>query len=182
MTLFGVEPTTGNIVSFVTVDNMSMVKAFDAAKYYIPIEDAGATAATMAYRNTTIMTTANASDVMYSSSSAKDNAINDGLVELHYAFPNATIKNGDEFRVCSIVLKDLRMVCDTGMNTPALRAENIDMYLDKAQFLKVEDMKGQSTMEEDDIEDAVSEEGEGEEEDTTPEVVDKAEDKTEEAD
>jgi hypothetical protein len=59
------------------------------------------------------------------------------------------------------------------------------MYLDKAQFLKVEDMKGQSTMEEDDIkavEDAVSKEGEGEEEDTTSEVVDKVEDKTAEAD
>src|SRR5919198_3847172 len=160
VTLFGVEPTTGNIVTFVTVDNMSMVKAFDAAKYYIPIEKTETRAATMAYRNTTIMTTADASDVVYSSNSAKDNAVNDGLVELHYAFPNATIKNGDEFRVCSIVLKDLRMVCETGMNTPALRAENVDMYLDKAQFLKVEDMKGQSAMAEDDIKaakDAVSE-------------------------
>jgi hypothetical protein len=185
VTLFGVEPTTGNIVSFVTVDNMSMVKAFDAAKYYIPIKDTETRAATMAYRNATIMTTADASDVTYSSSSAKNNAGNGGLVELYYAFPNATIKNGAEFRACSIVLKDLRMVCETGVNTPALRAENIDMYLDKAQFLKVEDMKGQRTMEEDDIkavEDAVSREGEGEEEDTTSEVVDRGEGKTEEAD
>jgi hypothetical protein len=38
VTLFGVEPTTGNIVTFVTIDNMSKVKAFDAAKYYIPID------------------------------------------------------------------------------------------------------------------------------------------------
>jgi hypothetical protein len=77
------------------------------------------------------------------------------------------------------------MVCETGVNTHALRAENIDMYLDKAQFLKVEDMKGQRTMEEDDIkavEDAVFREGEGEEEDTTSEVVGRGKDKTEEAD
>jgi hypothetical protein len=71
---------------------MSMVKAFDAAKYDIPIEDTQTRAASMAYRNTTIMTTADASDVMYSSSSAKDNASNRGLVELYHAFPNATIK------------------------------------------------------------------------------------------
>src|SRR5919109_3352512 len=38
VTLFGVKPTTGNIVTFVTIDNMSNVKAFDAAKYYIPID------------------------------------------------------------------------------------------------------------------------------------------------
>ena len=50
-----------------------------------------------------------------------------------------------------MVLKDLRMVCETGENTPALRAENVDMHLDTAQFLKVEDMKGQSIVEEDDI-------------------------------
>ena len=155
-----------------------MVKAFAAAKYYIPIEDTETGAATMAYKNTTIMTTADASDMMYSSSSAKDNAGNDGLVEFYYAFPNATIKNGDESRVCSIVLKDLRMVCQKNLNIPALRADSVDMYLDKAQFLKVEDMKGQSTMDEDDIkavEDAVPEEGEDEEEGTMPEVVDKAE-------
>ena len=48
VTLFGVEPTTGNIVTFVTIDNMSKVKAFDAAKYYIPID------ATTASYNSTI--------------------------------------------------------------------------------------------------------------------------------
>jgi hypothetical protein len=42
----------------------------------------------------------------------------------------------------------LRMICETGENTPALRAENVDMYLDTAQFLKVEDTKGQSIVEE----------------------------------
>ena len=34
-----------------------------------------------------------------------------GIIELNLAFPNATsIKSGDEFRVCSMVLKDLRMI------------------------------------------------------------------------
>jgi hypothetical protein len=32
------------------------------------------------------------------------------------------------------------------VNTPALRAENVDMHMDTAQSLKVEDMKGQSTI------------------------------------
>lgn len=127
VTLFGVEPTTGNIVTFVTIDNMSKVKAFDAAKYYIPIDT------TTASYNSTI----NANGVESS-----------GIVELNLAFPNATsIKSGDEFRVCSMVLKDLRMICETGVNTPALRAENVDMYLDTAQFLKVEDMEGQTVIE-----------------------------------
>ncbi|HEU4824593.1 MAG TPA: hypothetical protein VFS97_14310 [Nitrososphaeraceae archaeon] len=126
VTLFGVEPTTGNIVTFVTIDNMSNVKAFDAAKYYIPID-------TTESSNHTINAT-------YGSSNSIEGT---GIVELNLAFPNATsIKSGDEYRACSIVLKDLRMACETGVNTPALRAENVDMHLDTAQFLKVEDMEG----------------------------------------
>lgn len=57
--------------------------------------------------------------------------------------------------------------------------------LRQSRILESEDMKGQNTMHEDDIkavEDAVSEKGEGEEEGTTPDVVDKVEDNTEEAD
>ena len=79
----------------------------------------------------------------------------------------------------------MKIICETGVNTPALRAENIDMYLEKVQFLKVDDMKEQSTMEEDDIkgvEDAVSKEGKSAEERTTSEVVDRGEDKAEEVD
>ena len=141
VTLFGIEPTTGNIVTFVTIDNMSNVKAFDAAKYYIPID-------TTESSNHTINAT-------YGSSNGIEG---NGIVELNLAFPNATsIKSGDEFRVCSMVLKDLRMTCETGTNTPALRAENVDMYLDSAQFLKVEDMEGK-TVTEDNV-DAVEEEG-----------------------
>ena len=130
VTLFGVEPTTGNIVTFVTIDNMSNVKAFDAAKYYIPID------------------TTESSDNTINATHGSSNGIEgSGIVELNLAFPNATsIKSGDEYRACSIVVKDLRMVCETGVNTPALRAENVDMHLDTAQFLKVEDMKGQSTI------------------------------------
>jgi hypothetical protein len=131
VTLFGVEPTTGNIVTFVTIDNMSKVKAFDAAKYYIPID-------TTESSNNTINATHGSSNGIEGS----------GIVELNLAFPNATsIKSGDEFRVCSMVLKDLRMTCETGTNTAALRAENVDMYLDSAQFLKVEDMEGKTITE-----------------------------------
>jgi hypothetical protein len=156
VTLFGVEPTTGNIVTFVTIDNMSKVKAFDAAKYYIPMD------------------TSESSNHAINATRGSSNGIEgSGIVELNLAFPNATsIKSGDEFRVCSMVLKDLRMTCETGTNTPALRAENVDMYLDSAQFLKVEDMEGK-TVTEDNIaveavdteeEDVASDEADDEEE------------------
>jgi hypothetical protein len=151
VTLFGVEPTTGNIVTFVTIDNMSKVKAFDAAKYYIPIEESKST-----NNNTALV------DAMHGISNKQ--AEQSGIVELYYAFPNATsIKSGDEFRVCGMVLNDLRMVCDTGVNTPALRAENVDMHLDTAQFLKADDMKGQSVTDEGRV-DSEAVEGEEEEE------------------
>jgi hypothetical protein len=151
VTLFGVEPTTGNIVTFVTIDNMSKVKAFDAAKYYIPIEESKST-----NNNTALV------DAMHGISNKQ--AEQSGIVELYYAFPNATsIKSGDEFRVCGMVLNDLRMVCDTGVNTPALRAENVDMHLDTAQFLKADDMKGQSVTDEERV-DSEAVEGEEEEE------------------
>ena len=74
-----------------------------------------------------------------------------------------------------MVLKDLRMICETGVNTPALRAENVDMYLDTAQFLKVEDMEGQTVIE-DNI-DAVEEvlDVEEEEEDIASDRADEGE-------
>ena len=164
VTLFGVEPTTGNIVTFVTIDNMSKVKAFDAAKYYIPIDT------TTASYNSTI-------NAVHGSSNGVEGS---GIIELNLAFPNATsIKSGDEFRVCSMVLKDLRMICETGVNTPALRAENVDMYLDTAQFLKVEDMEGQTVIEDniDAVEEVldVEEEEEEEEEDIASDRADEGE-------
>jgi hypothetical protein len=162
VTLFGVEPTTGNIVTFVTIDNMSKVKAFDAAKYYIPIDTI-----TASY-NSTI-------NAVHGSSNGVEGS---GIVELNLAFPNATsIKSGDEFRVCSMVLKDLRMICETGVNTPALRAENVDMYLDTAQFLKVEDMEGQTVIEDniDAVEEVLDVEEEEEEEDKASDRADDGE-------
>jgi hypothetical protein len=138
---------------------MSKVKAFDAAKYYIPIKDTEVT------NNNTAFT------AMHGSSNGDKS---NGIVELYYAFPNATsIKSGDEFRVCSMVLKDLRMICETGENTPALRAENVDMYLDTAQFLKVDDMKGKSITEDDT--DAVEEVVDREEEVTASDEADEEE-------
>jgi hypothetical protein len=131
---------------------MSKVKAFDAAKYYIPIDT------TASYNSTT-----------------NHGVEGSGIVELNLAFPNATsIKSGDEFRVCSMVLKDLRMICETGVNTPALRAENVDMYLDTAQFLKVEDTEGQQTATKDNV-DVTEEVLDVEEEDTASDEADEEE-------
>jgi hypothetical protein len=61
----------------------------------------------------------------------------DGTLELFFSFPNAIIKTGAEFRACTIILKDLRMSCEKGQNSLALRPEFVDMYLNSAKRIKV---------------------------------------------
>ena len=80
VTLFGVEPTTGNIVTFVTIDNMPKVKAFDAAKYYILIDT------TAASYNSTI-------NAVHGSSNGVEGS---GIVELNLALYS------DVFRFSSV--------------------------------------------------------------------------------
>jgi hypothetical protein len=100
VTLFGVDETAGDIVSFVNVDDITKVKSFNAAEL-IPTRG------------------------------------NNGTLALLFSFANTTIKTGAEFRACTMVLKDLRMSCEKGQNSPALRPEFVDMYLNSAKPVKI---------------------------------------------
>ena len=100
VTLFGVDETAGDIVSFVNVDDITKVKTFNAAEL-IPTHG------------------------------------NNGTLALLFAFANTTIKSGAEFRACTMILKDLRMSCENGQNSPALRPEFVDMYLNSAKPVKI---------------------------------------------
>jgi hypothetical protein len=100
VTLFGVNETAGDIVSFVSVDDITKVKTFNAAEL-IPTRG------------------------------------NNGTLDLLFAFANTTIKTGADFRACTMILKDLRMSCEKGQNSPALRPEFVDMYLNSAKPVKI---------------------------------------------
>lgn len=52
-----------------------------------------------------------------------------GLVEYVATFPNTTIKNGDAYKVCALTIKDSNLICETGTNSPALRPEFKDLYI-----------------------------------------------------
>ena len=40
-----------------------------------------------------------------------------------------TVKAGDEYIVCALIIKDSNLMCETGTNSPALRPEIIDLYI-----------------------------------------------------
>jgi hypothetical protein len=52
-----------------------------------------------------------------------------GLVEYVATFPNMTTKNGDAYKVCALTIKDSNLICETGTNSPALRPEFKDLYI-----------------------------------------------------
>ena len=51
------------------------------------------------------------------------------LIEYVAAFPNMTVNVGDEYKVCALTIKDSNLICQTGTNSPALRPEFKDLYL-----------------------------------------------------
>jgi hypothetical protein len=56
-----------------------------------------------------------------------------GLVEYVATFPNTTVKTGDSFKACALIIKDSNLICETGTNSPALRPEFKDLYLQQQQ-------------------------------------------------
>jgi hypothetical protein len=52
-----------------------------------------------------------------------------GLIEYTATFPNMTVNVGDEYKVCALAIKDSNLICQTGNNSPALRPEFIDLYM-----------------------------------------------------
>ena len=52
-----------------------------------------------------------------------------GLVEYVATFPNMTVKNGDTYKACVLTIRDSNLICESGTNSPALRPEFKDLYL-----------------------------------------------------
>ena len=52
-----------------------------------------------------------------------------GIVEYVAKFPNTTVKNGDIYKACALTIRDSNLICETGTNSPALRPEFKDLYL-----------------------------------------------------
>src|SRR5919108_1355194 len=52
-----------------------------------------------------------------------------GLIEYTATFPNMTVNVGDEYKVCALAIKDSNLIRQTGNNSPALRPEFIDLYM-----------------------------------------------------
>jgi hypothetical protein len=52
-----------------------------------------------------------------------------GLIEYIATFPNMTVKSSDEYKVCALTIKDSNLICETGTNSPALRPEFKDLYI-----------------------------------------------------
>jgi hypothetical protein len=56
-----------------------------------------------------------------------------GIIEYIATFPNATVKNGDGYKACALTIKDSNLICETGTNSPALRPEFKDIYLQEGK-------------------------------------------------
>jgi hypothetical protein len=57
--------------------------------------------------------------------------IDDWLLEIPipYEFESLASKNGDVYKVCALTIKDSNLICETGTNSPALRPEFKDLYI-----------------------------------------------------
>jgi hypothetical protein len=56
-----------------------------------------------------------------------------GLIEYVATFPNMTVNSGDEYKVCALTIKDSNLICETGTNSPALRPEFKDLYIQEGK-------------------------------------------------
>ena len=67
-----------------------------------------------------------------------------GIIEYVATFPNTTVSVGEDYKVCALTIKDSNLICKTGNNSPALRPEFIDLYIEEegptsSQAAKVSD-------------------------------------------
>ena len=56
-----------------------------------------------------------------------------GLIEYVATFPNMTVNSGDGYKVCALMVKDSSLICETGINSPALRPEFKDLYIQEGK-------------------------------------------------
>ena len=55
-----------------------------------------------------------------------------GILEYVATFPNVTVGVGEEYKVCALTINDSNLICETGANSPALRPEFKDLYIQEA--------------------------------------------------
>jgi hypothetical protein len=89
------------------------------------------------------------SDLTTLSPSTTNPAAGSGILEYVATFPNVTVNAGAEYRACILTTTDLEPICSTGNNSPALRPEFVDLSLNATG----------------EIDQAVQQEGNGEDED-----------------
>ncbi len=71
-----------------------------------------------------------------------------GLIEYVATFPNLTVNSGDVYKACILTIKDSNLICETGTNSPALRPEFKDLYLQEQEPAKTSSQAAKITDEE----------------------------------
>jgi hypothetical protein len=99
MTIFGLKKSTGQVVAIVTVNNNSS-KVRVLDTSKIPLYPVKG-----------------------------QNSAEEGIMEFNAAFPNMTVNTGDKYNACVLPLKDLKLTCTAGQNSPAPRPEFVDISL-----------------------------------------------------
>jgi hypothetical protein len=97
-----------------TIDEAPFVVAFSIAGVDM---DTGYVVNWVTANNATNISLYNASD-----SELKDNR-QDGFIETTVSLPAGTIHIGDQYKACTMVLKDDSQICNTGFNSPTAKPE-----------------------------------------------------------
>lgn len=50
-----------------------------------------------------------------------------GVAEAFFTLPNVTLKVADKFQACAVLVKDLHLVCGTGLKSPLNRTESVNL-------------------------------------------------------
>jgi hypothetical protein len=61
--------------------------------------------------------------------SISSNREGQGFIEYVSTFPNMTIKTGEQYKACALLIRDSNLICQSGNNSPALRPEIVDLYI-----------------------------------------------------
>ena len=99
MTIFGIDKSKGDVIAIVTANNGEASRV-----KFLDSE---------------------APYVVPLNSTAGDNH----LVEYVATFPNVTVNAGDGYKACVLTTKNLDLICNTGLNSPASRPEFVDISL-----------------------------------------------------
>jgi hypothetical protein len=52
-----------------------------------------------------------------------------GVAEVFFSIPNLKLKVGDKFQACSVLMKDLNLVCSTGLKSPLNKTESVNLMV-----------------------------------------------------